>query len=399
MKKRSFLLIMVIMLIFFCTGCSDGKKADLTFSTWGSQSEIKTVKELIQTYENSTGLKIELIHVPQDYFKKLHLLFASKQAPDVIFINNYYLPLYAKAGLLHDLNPYFEKELDNETFFFNTTEALRINGKQYAMPRDLSNMVLYYNKKIFDKNNLQYPNEHWTYKYLLIVSKILTDKKHWGIGFEEDPIYWEPILWAYGAELFDENGNLALNDVKAKNALLYYSNLRNLYKVAPSRQDSANRTMAQMFLDQKIAMQISGRWLVPKYRAEAKFDWDIAPLPLGPEGSFSSSDASGWAISEASEHKAQAVQFIKFMTSQQAMKKFSENGLITPARRDVAYSYYYIDSKKPKHARVFLDITKKPKITSIPINYNRKIEQLNKILEPYFTGKQKITGASTFELK
>ena len=155
----------------------------------------------------------------------------------------------------------------------------------------------------------------------------------------------------------------------------------------------------QMFLDQKIAMQISGRWLVPKYRKEAKFDWDIAPLPIGPEGSFSSSDASGWAISESSPRKAQSVQFIKFMTSQQAMKKFSSSGLITPARRDVAYSYYYLDGQKPKHAKVFLEITKNPKITNIPVNYNKKIEQLNKIMEPYFTGKQKITGVSNFELK
>jgi multiple sugar transport system substrate-binding protein len=43
-------------------------------------------------------LKVEFIHVPQNYFQKLHLLFASNLAPDVIFINNLYSPIYIKAG-------------------------------------------------------------------------------------------------------------------------------------------------------------------------------------------------------------------------------------------------------------------------------------------------------------
>ena len=397
-NKKLFSAILFFLLLLF-TGCTDDSdKATLTFSTWGSQSEMKILMPLIKGFEDAHNVKIKVIHIPENYFQKLHLLFASKQAPDVIFINNYYLPLYAKAGLLHNLASYFEKEIENDTFFNNSLVSFNINGAQYAIPRDVSNMVLYYNKKMFDKNNLRYPNEHWTYKYLLLTAGMLTDEKHWGIGFEENPIYWEPILWAYNAELFNDKGELALDNINAKNALLFYTNLRNLYKVAPSREDSANRTMTQMFLDQKIAMQISGRWLVPKYRAEAKFDWDIAPLPNGPACSIASSDASGWAISEASPNKTLAVSFIKYLTSQNSMKKLASSGLITPARRDVAYSAYYIDGKKPKNARVFLEITKNSKLSNIPVDYNKKVEKLGKILEPYFTGKEKITGVSKFEL-
>ena len=40
-------------------------------------------------------------------------MFASKQEPDVIFINNYYLPIYENANLLEDLTPHFQNEIKN----------------------------------------------------------------------------------------------------------------------------------------------------------------------------------------------------------------------------------------------------------------------------------------------
>ena len=61
--------------------------------------------------------------------------------------------------------------------------------------------------------------------------------------------------------------------------------------------------MAQMFLQGKIAMHISGRWLVPKYRESAHFDWDITQFPKGTKGSIVPLDASGWAISSKSTKK------------------------------------------------------------------------------------------------
>ena len=58
-------------------------------------------------------------------------------------------------------------------------------------------------------------------------------------------------------------------------------------------------------MQKKIAMHLSGRWLVPKYRQEADFDWDIAPFPKGKNGSVVNIDASGYALSKASAHKKQ----------------------------------------------------------------------------------------------
>ncbi len=85
-------------------GCSNKKNSEITlqFASWGSKSETDILKPLLKEFENNNpDIKIDFMHIPQNYFQKIHLLFASNTAPDVIFINNLYLPVYANAGLKH----------------------------------------------------------------------------------------------------------------------------------------------------------------------------------------------------------------------------------------------------------------------------------------------------------
>ena len=404
MKLNHFFIL--ILLSALCTGCVmqteypklPAGEATIKYSSWGSQSEIKIIKEVIADFEKENNAKVEFIHVPQNYFQKLHLLFASKKAPDVIFVNNYYLPLYAHAGLLKDLTPYFSQDINNNVYFTNALNALQFNGIQYAIPRDISNMVVYYNKDYFKKYNVPYPLKEWNYSDFLDTAKKLTTTSGKGVGFEENILYWEPFLWSNGENVFDKKGNLALSTQNAKDTLNFYLSLRNIYKVAPTREESANRTMAQMFLDEKIAMQISGRWLVPKYREEAKFDWDVMSLPKGSLGSVAGSDSSGWAISNSTKNTELAVKFVKYMSSYKSIDKMAKSGLFTPARIDVANSKTFLDNNKPNNAKIFLEINDNAIINNIPDDYNQKIEKLNKLLEPYFIDKEKITPDTIFEL-
>ena len=153
MKKA---LVFCFIVLFFC-GCA--RKADertvLRFSAWGSQSEIAILRPLIADFERKNPeIRVEFMHIPQNYFQKLHLLFASRLEPDVVFLNNFYSQKYIKAGLLEDLTPYFSKEISNRVFFEKAIEASTYNGRLYVVPRDVSQMVVYYNKDIFRKNGL-----------------------------------------------------------------------------------------------------------------------------------------------------------------------------------------------------------------------------------------------------
>lgn len=377
MKK--FILCLFLILIF-CTSCQKIEdKRTLKFATWGSQSEIEILMPILAEFEaQNPDIKIEFMHIPQNYFQKIHLLLASNMAPDVIFINNLYLPVY--ADFLEDLSDWDKKE----NFYKKSLDTLSYNGKLLAIPRDVSNMVVFYNKSLFDKYGIPYPQKDWTFDDLLRIS--LEFKKYgiFGISFESSNIFYLPYLMSNGGGILsDDLTTIIIDTPQSKNAINFYSDLRNKYNVAPKKSQSASATMAQMFLQEKLAMQVSGRWLVPKYRESANFNWDVINFPNGTKGSIVPMDVSGWAIYKKSNNKENAVKLIKFLSSKENITKFTKSGLIVPARVDVANSKDFLQGK-PNSACVFLDVIFTSKPTPVSKNYNEITDEISKKLEPIF---------------
>lgn len=389
MLKKIAIIILVAGSLFLSAGALlNYKKASgktiITFASWGSKSEIDILKPILVDFEKQNpDLKINFMHIPQNYFQKIHLLFASNTAPDVIFINNLNLPIYANAGVLEDLT---DLNIDRSVFYKKSLDAMSWNGRLYAVPRDISNLVVYYNKDIFDKNKVEYPNPNWTMEEFLSIAQKLTSYPNvFGISFEEDSLFYLPYLMSEGGGILsDDLKREIIKDDNSQKGLKIYANLRKKYHVAPQKSESASATMAQMFLQGRLAMHLSGRWLVPKYREEAGFDWDIAPFPKGSAGSVVPLDASGWAIAKSSNHKSEALLLIKYLSSKENISKMTQSGLIVPARIDVANSEYFLDGKNPKNAKVFLDVIETSKPTPVSVNYNEINDKMKEYTEKIF---------------
>jgi len=352
------------------------------FSSWGSKSEIDILKPVIADFEKENpDIKIDFMHIPQNYFQKIHLLFASNTSPDVIFINNLYLPVYANAGILEPVGENVNQEIYDE----NILKSLSWGGVLYAIPRDVSNLVIFYNKDLFDRFGVAYPDKIRNFDEFLVTAQKLTRDGIFGISFEEESLFFLPYLMSEGGGILsDDLSKVIIDDKKSKAGLMYYSNLRKKYHVAPRAEESASATMAQLFLQGKIAMHLSGRWLVPKYREEAKFDWDIAPFPAGSAGSIVPLDASGWAVAKSSKHKEEAFRFVNYLSSKESIERLTQSGLIVPARGDVQHSKYFLDGKKPKSAEVFLEVIKTSKPTPVSVNYREILDDLNPKFERLF---------------
>lgn len=418
LKSFSILLLIacslsfiIIFAIYHLQFAEKDTRTFVKFASWGSQSEVAIIKPILAEFEKENpDIKVDFVHVPQNYFQKLHLLFASNLAPDVVFINNLYLPVYANAGVLEELkNPTVEKSIslaipkENRSsvrpftaspFYDKALKALSYDGKLYAIPRDVSNLVVYYNKDLFNRYNVPAPSKYWTFNDFLILAQKLTKDTNndgktdiWGISFEKDLFFYLPFLMSEGGGvLSDDLKTQIFNSNESQKGLKFYADLRNKYHVAPTDSQSASATMAQLFLQEKLAMQISGRWLVPKFRKEAKFDWNVVNFPRGDKGSIVPLDASGWAITKSSMHKEEAIRLIEFLASKKSIEKFTRSGLIVPARKDIAKEFS-LEGGLPQNAEVFIDVIKTSKPTPVSVNYNEIQDDLKTKTNYLFNGE------------
>lgn len=349
-------ILPLILCILFLCGCnkSSSKIEEISFMSWGSVTEVKVLKSIITTFEKENpNIKIKFMHIPQNYFQKLHLLFASNTAPDVIFINNLHLPLYAEQ--LEDLS----SKIQTDKFYRQSIDALTYNKQLLAIPRDVSNYIFYIN------TDLVKPKNKWSIQDLVNVSQNATKNNVFGVSFEED-IFWARPYIAYFNETVSEDF-----DIKNSKGFKFYMDLRDKYKIAPEKSQIGSSTLAQMFLDQKIAIYLSGRWMYPKISENAKFNWEVREFPL--ENGYYPCDASGWAISKQSRHKNASLKFIEYLSSDKSSEYFVKTGLIVPANK---ISSKHLN-KNEHNEKVFLEILQKSKNTPFSKNYKKLADKIN----------------------
>jgi len=364
------------MMLCACSAPQSTQRVTIKFSTWGSAQELTVVKKLLGQFEQQhPTIHVELLHIPENYFQKLHILIAGDLAPDVMFVNSLSFPVYAENHILEPL------DINSTPFFPAALQAFQWHGHLYAVPRDVSDLVVFYNKTMFKKAGISYPKPDWTMADLLNISHQLTQPGQFGFSFySKPPFLWLPFVWSSGGDIFDADfKRFTLTMPEAMKAIQFYADLRNRWHVAPTRMDVGNTTMSQLFLQQKLAMMIGGRWNVPILREQAPFQWDVVPFPAGKAGSVVSIDASGYAMSHTSPHKAESWALISFLSSRDAQRQLAQSGLIIPARKDAVGSDQSV---------YFLQAMKKGLPTHTPVRWNEIDEELTLALEPVFDGTE-----------
>lgn len=379
MKKIIVLISIVLLFVYlsfnFIKYKTSNSNDSITFASWGSQSEVSVINEVIEDFEKKNDIKVKFLHIPQNYFQKIHLLFASNLEPDVLFINNQNIQLYIKADLLEDLSKYFQNaETD---YYAESLNCFKKDGKLYAIPRDISNLVLYYNKDILNKQYLRLNS----IQELARLAIRITAKDIWGINYEEDPLFWIYYLAANGGGvLSDDKKSIIINQKESMEAINLYSDLINKYHAAPNKAEIGSMTTAQMFINGKIVMYLGGRWLIPKFNETINFNWGVTEFPSNEQNKVYI-DSSGWAISKKSKNKDKAVELIKFLSSQETMNKFVQSGLIVPARKDSAKIFMNQDKKNEP----FIEMLKNAKPTPVNENYSKINDILKEKSQIIFT--------------
>ena len=127
-----------------------------------------------------------------------------------------------------------------------------------------------------------------------------------------------------------------------------------------------------MFLNKKMVMYLSGRWMFPKIKEGANFNWAVVNFPYGKTPQLC--DVSGWSVSKNSKHKSSAKKFIQFLSREKSYEYFTQTGLIVPAEVKASM----ILENDSHNEKAFLGNIKRLRNTPVNKEYRKIVDNINR---------------------
>lgn len=360
-------------------GVSD---ASVEFMVFGDPAELAAYEGLVTAFEaGHPDIDVQLRHVADqgDYRQQLGLDFAAGTPADIVLINYRRYAPFAAQGALEPLGPYLARSdvVSEADFYPEALEPFRWQDELMCIPQNLSSLVVYYNKALFDAAGLPYPSDDWTWEDFLATAQALTldtdsdtATDQFGLGTEASIFRVAPFIWQNGGELvtLSDRGlpiRLALDTPAAREAVQWFVDLQVTHHVVPNAEEEAAEDSESRFQNGRTAMFLNSRRGVPTYRQIEGFDWDVAALPQRKEqAGILHSDA--YCMPEASADKDAAWTFIEFANSAEGQSIIARSGRTVPSLVEVSQSDAFLDpTAKPANSQVFLSTL--PSIRAVPV--------------------------------
>jgi multiple sugar transport system substrate-binding protein len=361
-------------------GIGSADAGEVSFMVFGDPAEKAAYQELAASFvAQRPEITVKITHIPgqSDYRKRLATDFAAGTSADVTLINYRRYAGFAAKNVLEPLGPYLEKStvIKAEDFYPQAMAPYLWKGTLMCLPQNLSSLVVYYNKNLFDAAGLAPPSDDWTWDDFIASAKALTKDTdgdgatdQFGIGTEASIFRLAPMVWQNGGDIVDDPVSpkrLTLDTPAAKEALQWFIDLQVKHKVMPDQVNEASEDSDSRFQNGRLGMFLNSRRGVPAYREITAFDWDVAPLPKGKQKA-GILHADAFCMSAATKDKASTWSFIEYAMSAPGQTILAKSGRTVPSHMGVAISKAFLDpNAAPSRSQVFLDGI--PHIRAVPV--------------------------------
>jgi multiple sugar transport system substrate-binding protein len=378
-------------------GCRRTGQNKVSLMVFGDPAELAAYQKLVAAFEaRYPGIQVELRHVASqgDYQKQLVTAFSAGAEPDVMLLNYRRFLQFAARGGLEPVGPYLDKSqaLQAADLYPQALEAFQWDGKTWCVPQNISSLVIYYNRGLFDAAGLSYPAAGWTWDDFLRTARALTRDldgdgqiDQYGAGVSPELFRLAPFLWQNNADLVDDPAQptrLTLDSPAALEAFQWFVDLQVREHIVPDAAAEQAEPSENRFMNGRLAMFFNSRRGVPTYRMVTGLDWDVAPLPVGVlAAGILHSDA--YCLAANARDKDSAWALIEFANSVDGQTIMAGTGRTVPSLRQVAESPAFLDPEQsPASSRVFLEaipllrrVPLLPEWPSIEETANREIER------------------------
>ncbi|MDP4200454.1 MAG: DNA helicase RecQ [Bacteroidota bacterium] len=314
------------------------------------------------------AIDVEIEAIPYGlYTTKIESAAASGMAlGDVVLIDDWYGQELFKRNYTIPLDTFFHRDLHDSDFFTQFFTVWHNGGipsaPLMAMPASGGVTALFYNKDLFDKARVKYPDSTWTYATMLDAARRLTNNsadpgsKTWGLLLD-DGLFTGIDTYIYsngGKILSDDRTHGAMSEPATIAAVQSYVDLIQKEHVAPPPDPS--QALGQRFLQGHAAMMLMIDFAKTEF-AHATFKWDVAAPPKGTVGLLDRQNGQAFGIARQCEHPDSAWELIKWIVTLPTTKGVNElHRSAMPLYKPLAYSSEYLEGDPKCNRRALLAI-------------------------------------------
>ncbi len=356
--------------VYGCGG--DDEATAVSLVVFGEAEEIEAYRTLASSFEESQDdIDVELIEVADRdaLITRVTTSIAAGEAPDLFLINYRFLGQFAARDVLEPLQGRLDDSdvLAEEDMYDLALDAFRDeDGDLVCLPQNVSSLVVYYNRDLFEEAGVPLPEAGWTWDDMTAAAEQLGGDDRHGLGVEASIIRLAPFVWSNGGDIVDDPDHptrLTLDTPESLPALERFLAL-GTDGLVPSAEESAAEDDEARFANGRLGMYLNSRRVTPQLRLIEDFEWDVAPLPVLEEpAGVLHSDA--YCMTADSEHHDDAFAFVEYALGPEGAPVIARTGRTVPSLRSVAESDAFLDpSRPPASSAVFLDTI--PAIRALP---------------------------------
>jgi multiple sugar transport system substrate-binding protein len=317
--------------------------------TGENEEQIPIEQAVVKAFNDSQdGIELTLTVVDNtEASDTLATRIAAGDAPDIIGPIGI-RGLQSFGDQLLDIGPLIQSSgVDLSEIDQSLIDVYNVNGKQIGIPMAVYSSFIYYNKTLFDEAELPYPphavGEQWngkdwtweTVRELALQLTVDTDGNDatsadfdaanidvFGLDAqftENDARAWSTIFGGSGSALASDGKTAQWPDNWRTGLKFFYDGMWKDH-IIPTQ--TANQALADgnTFQSGRIAMDVVHQWytccVYPGEGTPAVTDWDIAVLPVGPDGKITSKlHADTIGIMDSTANPEAAFQALTFLAA------------------------------------------------------------------------------------
>ncbi len=307
----------------------------LTFYVSYNKDEMNWLNSVIQQFNTKYPyIKVNLISVPfmDASVKALSAITAGVNVPDIVRVDPAQVwRLIPYAQELTSITGKTANQLMSQ-FIPSVRASCVLNGKVYAWPDKVNSVVVYYNKELFKKYGVPFPQFNltsgkvWTFQQFIQDAKKLANKSAGIYGLE----LWQAGMWWYLPWIYSNGGDWISSDlthtILGEEPQAVYDAIAALWTGISKGYITYGASVSTDFTHGKIGMIIDGPWdydfIVSHLGAN---NVGIAPIPAGTKGSISNIGGANFVIISkkawSGAHPMDSYLLVSFITSYEAQKE------------------------------------------------------------------------------